>query len=389
MDRRKLRNLIGEKSSPGSARRINQRGQSMVLVALLMFVFIALLAVIFDGGYAFLQRRNAQTAADAGALAGARELCLTGDPAMATQSAFNYAITRNRALEADVVIVGGEVEVTTRIPFATFFSSLLGRSSITSSAIAAANCFSPASGEGVLPVAWHCSPGAILPDGNGGEYCDMQIYDDEGDPELYIIMNSRKTDEEDTYCASEGGAIDCDPDGDGYDELLVGGNRSWLDFTGSGSDHGNGSSELVYWIENGFPNTVNTHTWYAGQPGVSNNVFMSVDSILGYEVLLPVYNAIVDGSPPQGWDGATDAVVWSNGNSTTYYHVISFSVFVPTCVRATGADKDCEMYNQFSDLGVLDPNDKTIEGYFVNGSAEGLGGQGELDAGAFTLYLTR
>ena len=66
MDPRKWRRLINGKRTAGSALRFLQSGQSMVLVALLMMVFIALLAVVFDGGHAYLQRRNAQTAADAG-----------------------------------------------------------------------------------------------------------------------------------------------------------------------------------------------------------------------------------------------------------------------------------------------------------------------------------
>ena len=379
MSRRAIDSLIG--------RRLQklEPGQSMVLFGLLLVVLIGMLALVMDGGYAFLQRRGAQTAADAGALAGARQLCLTGDTTLATQAAFDYAIVRNRALEADVSIIDGEVEVTTRIPFPTFFGRILGRDSITSSAIAAANCFPPGWATGILPIAWNCPLDETYPDLFGTLNCDMQY----GPSQPYIIMNSRKTGDDDTYCISDGGTIDCDLDGDGYDELLAGGNRSWLDLTGSGADAGNGSSELVYWIENGFPRKIYMHTWFAGQPGVSNNVFMSADSLLYQEVLLPVYNAVVDGLPPEPYDNPTDSTVISNGASTTYYHVITFSIFVPTCVRATGADKNCDLYNELFDAGILDPDDKTIEGYFMEGTMEGLGGKGELYAGAYTLYLTR
>ena len=365
--------------------RTSEAGQSLVLFGLLSVVLIGMLALVMDGGYAFLQRRGAQTAADAGALAGARELCRSGDTTLASQVALDYAITRNRALEADVSIIDSEVEVTTRNPFPTFFGQVLGRASITSSAIAAAKCFPPGSATGVLPIAWNCPPSESYPDAFGILNCDMQY----GPGQPYIIMNSKKTGDDDTYCISDGGTVDCDPDGDGYDELLAGGNRSWLDLTGSGADAGNGSSELVFWIENGFPGTVTMHTWFAGQPGVSNNVFMAVDSLLNTPVLLPVYDAIIDGPPPLPNHSGVDTVVWSNGAATTYYHIITFSIFVPTCVRATGADKDCDLYNYFANEGVLGPDDKTIEGYFMNGTMEGLGGKGELYAGAYTLYLTR
>ncbi len=380
-----IRHLKSAKRGPPLMRRTSEAGQSMVLMGLMMMVLIGMLALVMDGGFAFLQRRGAQTAADAGALAGAREMCRSGDTALATQVALDYAIVRNRALEANVSIINGEVEVTTRNPFPTFFGQVLGRASMTSSAIAAAKCFPPGRGTGILPIGWNCPPDETYPDADGILNCDMQY----GPGQPYIIMNSKKTGDDDTYCISDGGTVDCDPDGDGYDELLAGGNRSWLDLTGSGSDAGDGSAELRFWIENGFGGTITMHTWFAGQPGVSNNVFMSVKTRLLDPVLLPVYDAIIDGPPPVGYHDPPDTIVWSNGASTTYYHVITFSIFIPTCVHATGADKGCNLYNELFDQGILSPDDKTIEGYFIEGNMEGLGGKGELYAGAYTLYLSR
>ena len=385
MNSRWLRRPINRNIGPGSSHRSLQSGQTLVLVALLMVAFIAMLAVILDGGYAYLQKRNAQTAADVGAMAGARELCLSGNLTLATQVAADYAITRNRALAADINIIGGEVTVNTRIPFSTFFGGLLGRPTITSSAIAAANCFAPGNGEGVLPVAWHCPPDDIETDPDGDKYCDFQIYDGVGaveKSELYIIMNSRKVgDEEDPFCMPEG-PVECDLDGDGDEELLVGGNRSWLDLSGGGG----GASELVDWIRNGFPSEIQMHTWFAGQSGVENSIFFAVP--IGAQVVLPVFDAISVGLPviPQLHGG--DTIVPTSGTWTNYFHVISFSIFVPTCVHATGGDS-CALYDDYRAEGYLGPDDKTIEGYFVNGSVGGLGGVGELDAGAFTLYLTR
>lgn len=360
------------------------RGQSMVIVGLLIAVLLGMLALILDGGYAFMQRRVAQTAADAGALAGATILCRTGNASQATSTALEYAIQRNRALEATVSIVDGEVQVTTRIPFPTFFGRVLGVPSMTASAAAAARCFPPGGATRVLPVAWNCPPDDTYLGADGFKHCDMQINDSS---QKYIIMNSRKVDE-DLYCIEDGGTVNCDPDGDGYDELLVGGNRTWLDLSGSGSDKGNGSAELAYWIKNGFPNEVSIHTWFAGQPGVSVNVFMSAYSIVGRDVLLPVYNAIVSSPPPNPYDNDADQIVWSNGASTTYYHVITFAMFRVTCVRAKGSDS-CPFYDDLRKQGILDPDDKTIEGYFVSGTSPDVSGKGEVFAGVYTLYLTR
>jgi Putative Flp pilus-assembly TadE/G-like len=52
----------------------NERGQSMVLIALLIVALVAFLGLIFDVGNAYAQRRVMQNAADAGSLAGSQIL---------------------------------------------------------------------------------------------------------------------------------------------------------------------------------------------------------------------------------------------------------------------------------------------------------------------------
>jgi hypothetical protein len=375
----------------------SQRGQSLVLVAILLVVFIGMLAVVLDGGYGYLQRRAAQTAADAGALAGASEWCETGIASVAVDRALEYAITRNEALNATATITEGIVRVETEIPFSTFFGMIFNRPQLIAAAEAEAGCFAPGEGVGVLPIAYSCADGVFEADDSDPfeRYCDLAEYSypDDDIYRHYLIMNSNKTDD-DIKCMSEpGGTIDCDIDNDGIDELLIGGNRSWLDLSGAGSDAGNGSNELCSWIENGYPRGVEIHTWFAGQPGVSNNVFKCVNNVVGTEVYLPVYDAITYSAPGPGDGGYHngDGVVLSNGNSVTYYHVISFAKFVPTCIHSGGGDRDCDLYNAFRDEGILGPNDKTIEGYFLEGFATGLSGKPSdgVYVGAYTVYLIK
>ena len=52
-----------------------QKGQTLVLVALMMVVLLGMVALALDGGHAYLERRQMQTAADAGALAAVKALC--------------------------------------------------------------------------------------------------------------------------------------------------------------------------------------------------------------------------------------------------------------------------------------------------------------------------
>jgi len=55
-------------------KRKSERGQSLVIIAVVMVGLIALMGLAIDGGNVFMQRRRAQNAADAAALAGTRLL---------------------------------------------------------------------------------------------------------------------------------------------------------------------------------------------------------------------------------------------------------------------------------------------------------------------------
>src|SRR5260221_8627762 len=92
-----------------------ERGQSAVFVALLLVAMIGMLALALDGGNAFFKRRQAQNAADAGALAGGREWCNTHNATSASNRALEYAITRNGASKADVQVNNGLVTVSATI----------------------------------------------------------------------------------------------------------------------------------------------------------------------------------------------------------------------------------------------------------------------------------
>jgi uncharacterized membrane protein len=52
----------------------NERGQAIVILALAMAALLLFASLAIDGGNAYVERRRAQNAADAAALAGARQL---------------------------------------------------------------------------------------------------------------------------------------------------------------------------------------------------------------------------------------------------------------------------------------------------------------------------
>ena len=369
--------------------RRTDRGQSLVIVAVLMLAFFGILAVVLDGGFAYAMRRAAQNAADAGALAGARELCVSnGNHTTAASVAREYAVTRNGAVVANVAINSGIVTVDVALPFQTFLARLFGQPGMTAAAVAAAGCFAPGAGTGVLPIAWACRPPIA---GSGSDDCAI-LY---GPAHRYIIMDSDPT-EDDLYCQDPpnsglpAGTVDCDLDDDGFNDLLAGGDRSWLDLSGGGG----GASDMRNWIRNGFPGTIEIHTWLGGQTGVANTVYQAAASRVGDEVVIPVFDTYCDGWPPSVCPArvhAEDTIVATGGTSTLYFHIISFSLFHITCVDAPGVPGHCPGHDAAVAAGAIRNNTKTIEGYFVEGFAPGLDGRPSdgTDAGAWTLYLTR
>ena len=172
-------------------------GAGLVLVAVALMGMLAILALVLDGGNTYAKRREAQNAADAGALAGAATLC-RGTAGEAIAAANDYAVNRNSATSAAVSVTGSEVTVDTSIPFDTFFLSILGRPQITAEATATAGCFSPGSGIGILPIAWSCSPPEFPPVGPLDPACAI-LFEDENDGDddctwgvdpMYIIVDS-------------------------------------------------------------------------------------------------------------------------------------------------------------------------------------------------------
>lgn len=145
-----------------------EKGQIIVIVALAMFALIAMAALIVDGGALMVNRRAAQNAADAGALAGAEVMCRMGyyDQASVKVAVEKFTIEENNASdvvwkyvpagESDVYgLKVGEIEVTAGVSQVSLFARILGQDSLTASATAAAGCF-PFQPGVVLPIAYPC-----------------------------------------------------------------------------------------------------------------------------------------------------------------------------------------------------------------------------------------
>jgi hypothetical protein len=114
-----------------------QAGQVVVQVAIMAGVLFGFLALALDAGNYYVQRRRMQNAADAGALAGASEICLATGVG-AEGRALEYAITRNGAQRAFAAVVQSTVIVTTELDVDTFIAGLIGIEQLPVSAVAAA-----------------------------------------------------------------------------------------------------------------------------------------------------------------------------------------------------------------------------------------------------------
>jgi Flp pilus assembly protein TadG len=375
----------------------SSQGQSLVMVALLLVALIGMLALILDGGHSYMQRRAAQTAADAGALAGAAVLCDTGDANLAVDSALEYAIDRNGASQAYATVENDVVTVETYITFSTFFGRIFSRPQITSAAIAAAKCSPAGSAYGMLPIAFPCYP----PDpGDPSQSFDCKvIYGDDTQSDQWHIDNGMMTIVMDTgsdsdACAPEG-PIDCDINNDGINDAITGNAaRGWLDLDGGGG------GSVSDWIMGGYDgDAINHHTWFGTEGGDMSSAIIDVEDYQeGNEVMVPIFDRFCPEGPPSVecptlYDPGDNEILVGGGGHT-YYRVVGFALFHITCVKSPGG-KHCPYRDYLVDEGstffdkLKDSSIKTIEGYFVQGTHPGAIGGGGVDHGLYVIHLTR
>ena len=419
-----------------------QSGQSLVLVAVAMIAFLAILGLALDGGYAFSMRRSAQNAADAGALAGVRMLCepdpLSLDtPVVQAQNAAVLYTNQNDATPTEVTVneSGKRVTVKASIPVDTFFIHLVGIDQIPVEASATAGCFTPTYGRGMLPVAWNCRE-PVVGWSSTSTGCQQQritwdtlldYLDDVPQTvheEMYIVMDSYSLDQ-DLVCIEEdpvNGTIHCNLDpGDLTNEIdwmYSSGERSWLDLDGTdpandcGGTSAEGSAELSEWILGEIECLIPTDTWVPDYDGVSTSLFRDVwdRAATSPLVLVPVFNDLCldgdprtedtcDGTEPPESDPrflAGDQIYTTTANSAKYFRIDAFALFYITCARRNSSDT-CPGAQRLFDLNPsINPSPfKSIEGYFLTGYIPGLGGRDDCtgddcpDLGVFTYFLSQ
>jgi len=328
-----------------SRRDNGESGQTLVVVTLALIALIGFLALAIDVGVLYSWRRNLQNAADAGALAGAGEIC-RGNPGSAISVAEAYAI-ENRADAATAVIEGDSsniVRVTATSDVSLFFARALGMAESGVTAEAAAVCGGVTRAGHIWPIALHDS---LL----AGKTCGDRI----------IIIDDTK------QCGVD---MDCDLDGDGNDDVstgyvdkTTGGDRGWLLFNVQNSDMPeycdtfpeNCGNQPGWFIENPLCVMPELPICIQGESGTIANFFDTADTVARendpFYAYIPIFHKAADKKVgcPDGYP-----VFGGLGCNSQW----RFLIYDTLCVRITGKLSKEEI--EELDLG-LKKNAKALE----------------------------
>ncbi len=412
-----------------------ETGQVIPLVVLMIFVIIGMVALILDGGSIMSNRRTAQAAADAGALAGAQRVCLGKSDAKSV--AEYYATVNNNATSALATVTEECVIVEATVENPSFFAKIFGEQTLAASAEATAGCYA-ASGKAILPMTWRCWPNNNEGPFNEEYGCEMQtlsweligpmvdpnwipsservtsvsISDFDGNTEDYFMSNTSIVDstglvppeqiyiisDSDKVCIEEGGDIDCDLDDDGKKDIQLGGNRGLLYLTAD-------TTNIPQWITEPDPDyLIKSHLWLSGKPGVEKDVVIAMvtEGFQGKMVMIPIFNEICDDNPQTDsacveaahasppwpvFDGEDDFS--EIRNATLNYHIIAFAPLYISCVSKSG---DCPGYRYAQTFSSeLSDNESVIEGYFLTdvGVSPDSSRNCDINLGSCTVSLSK
>ena len=270
----------------------NERGQTMIQLALALVVLMGIGALAVDVGMGYLERRRMQNAADAGALAGAYALCKAEPADVAKAKAVEY-MQKNGVKAADiaagdVTISGGAVSVVAKTSIATNLAGSLGFSTLDVGAASAATCGAANSACGLWPIAF-----------------DLALYVYAACGERMVIWADDSV-AVDSSCEIGGVTrpfCDCyECDYDGPIVIFPDLGRAWLDFSGSVDPvypdtcqkNGCGESEMECRIRSGSSAPITLPACIAGLRGVKAGAKNDIDNQAGDVVKIPLYDGTCD-----------------------------------------------------------------------------------------------
>jgi hypothetical protein len=287
-------------------------GQAIVYVTIAMFFLLAMVAVGVDAGHVYAERRRMQNAADAGALAGASELCF-GNPSLWHDKAIEYATTRNGAQAATATKLDYTVTVTATETANMFFAGIIGRPTLHVGAIAAAACGPTTRGCGLWPIGFSTDLWADIKD-DCGEVFDIWT----GDKDEFL-----------PNCDL------CDCSG-----IITDVGRAWLDFTDAvdpmypdscGESTGCGTNELKCWVVDDSDTPIIIPACIPGDTGVKAGVKNEIEERAeatppGNVVRIPLFDGTCERAPKDNCSGGfnvvsfgcVEAVAWEQNYTLPY-----------------------------------------------------------------------
>ena len=262
--------------------RKNERGQTVVLMALGLVVLLGMAAFVLDGGNWFHSQRRLQGTADAAALAGAQQL--PNDPAGAKSMVLSYANQNGGDVApTDIVVTStflpnDTVSVKAARTDPGFFSGVLGITSANIDARAKVRVGPPAKTRYVAPMVVSCDHPLIKNcDGNGSPKFNQTTtmdFDKMGAPGAFGMLN------------------------------LDGGNGT------------PGSKEESDWILKGFDKYLPLGL-YNSDPGAkfsSSNIRGALTARIGTVLLFPVFKTLIG----QGQNAQYDIIGWIGFKLTSF-----------------------------------------------------------------------
>jgi hypothetical protein len=275
-------------------------GQSLIQFALIFIALLAFVALAVDTGNAFATRRKLQNAADAAALAAARELCLDNTATQATNAASTYLVNNGaRPIGAissnySTIKISGDntrVDINARGSAESIFGDLITDQSIEVTAFANSACGRAASACGLWPVIFK----ATLWDGiECGK--TIAVWDAANDNKQVECFIGGKYEPNLCKC------YDCDSQNVGIDDFMVVSDvsRGWLDFPATSDplyrdvckESGAGAAELKCTVANDYQGRMVLPTWVKALNGVKASALKEVENRVGDQVRIPLYGSI-------------------------------------------------------------------------------------------------
>jgi hypothetical protein len=329
----------------------DEEGQALAQVAVALVVLLVFISLSIDVGHVYSERRRMQNAADAGALAGARQLCLVNDEDLARAEASRYmqenGVLPGDIAEEDIEITGNVVSVTARQTTDTFIARVIGRETVDVGAPAAAACGAANSACGLFPIAFSEGIWQEIYDDGAGCGSTFYVWNDETSGSVCQVGGVPSTNMCDCY--------DCDLDNNGDDDFVVniGEGRAWLDYSGATAPFtdactaaGCGAAELACHIRNDVGTKVELPSCVAGDSGVKAGVKDDIESRIGDTLGFALYDSL---GCPSG----------NNCGGGTTYHVVGFG-----CMSILGWEQNFELQPkpEFAALGYKKQKGKAIRG---------------------------